>query len=299
MDIRAESIEMTPSGTGGSSGVSAGDRKEVNIQVKFFEIDESKDEYGEADLLLTRNVGMRTNATSGMVAFAPVPGNGPVWLPAVSNAISIETIGTLSKEQFKAVEEKLQQCDGVDELTAPSVTTLSGRTAQITVVDITNIVTSAESKLDDAGKTVTAFKTTEVPLGPMVDLLPIISEDGMKVEVTVTPSVVEFMGYDKDSATVDMDGRLLAPAQLPLPHFRMRQMTADVSVASGNTIVLSGRDLDRAILKDKVPVLGDVPLMGRLFRSTTTTLKKRRLVVFVTPTIINANGMAVLEGKRN
>ena len=43
-------------------------------------------------------------------------------------------------------------------------------------------------------------------------------------------------------------------------------------------------------LKDKVPVLGDLPFVGRLFRSESSSTKKKNLVIFVTPTIIDPSG---------
>jgi type II secretory pathway component GspD/PulD (secretin) len=46
-------------------------------------------------------------------------------------------------------------------------------------------------------------------------------------------------------------------------------------------------------LRQKVPVLGDVPLLGRLFRSESSTSNKKNLVIFVTPTIIDPSGNRV------
>ena len=83
-------------------------------------------------------------------------------------------------------------------------------------------------------------------------------------------------------------------AQLPLPHFRVRQVTTSAIVWDGQTIVLGGlisENISR--LKDKVPVLGDLPILGPLFRSESNFSQKKNLVIFVTPTIIDPAGNRV------
>ena len=80
-------------------------------------------------------------------------------------------------------------------------------------------------------------------------------------------------------------------AVLPLPILRMRQVTTSAIVWDGQTIVLGGLTAeDNRKLKDKVPVLGDLPLFGRFFRSESSSVIKKRLYIFVTPTIIDPAG---------
>jgi general secretion pathway protein D len=81
---------------------------------------------------------------------------------------------------------------------------------------------------------------------------------------------------------------------LPLPHFRVRQVVTSCNVWDGQTIVLGGL-ISETITKisDKVPVLGDLPLVGRLFQSQSSDSTKDNLVIFVTPTIIDPAGNRV------
>jgi type II secretory pathway component GspD/PulD (secretin) len=80
-------------------------------------------------------------------------------------------------------------------------------------------------------------------------------------------------------------------AQLPLPHYRLRQVTTSVIVWDGQTVVLGGLIAENVTKeKDQVPVLGDLPLIGRFFRSESSTTKKKNLMIFVTPTIIDPAG---------
>jgi general secretion pathway protein D len=76
-----------------------------------------------------------------------------------------------------------------------------------------------------------------------------------------------------------------------LPHFRLRQVVTSVTVWDAQTVVIGGLMSDSiANTKDSVPVLGDLPLVGRLFRSEASQKAKKNLMIFVTPTIINPDG---------
>src|SRR5690606_21606378 len=107
-------------------------------------------------------------------------------------------------------------------------------------------------------------------------------------------SITEFVGYDDPGlfvprAVTGSDTPL--ESVLPLPRFRLRQVTTSAVVWDGQTIVLGGllsEDVRR--LKDKVPVLGDIPLVGRFFRSESSSTFKKNLVIFVTPTIVDPAG---------
>jgi general secretion pathway protein D len=83
-------------------------------------------------------------------------------------------------------------------------------------------------------------------------------------------------------------------AQLPLPHFRVRQVTTSAIVWDGQTVVLGGLITEDVIkVKDRVPLLGSIPGLGRLFRSEGTSTSKKNLVIFVTPRIIDPAGNPV------
>jgi general secretion pathway protein D len=62
-------------------------------------------------------------------------------------------------------------------------------------------------------------------------------------------------------------------------------------VWDGQTIVLGGLITENvARVKDRVPILGDVPFVGRLFRNESNQTQKKSLIIFVTPTIIDPAG---------
>ena len=140
-------------------------------------------------------------------------------------------------------------------------------------------------------------------LGPTLDVVPYVSADGYTVQLTIIPTIKEFVGYDLESGKIfstqaqsvggGAAGNPLVQEQ-PLPIFRLRQVVTSANVWDGQTVVLGGLISDNVLkTKDKVPVLGDLPLVGRLFRSEGSSTKKKNLLIFVTPTIIDPAGNRV------
>ena len=81
-----------------------------------------------------------------------------------------------------------------------------------------------------------------------------------------------------------------------LPYFRIREMTTKVTVADGSTVGMGGLIYDKLeTYKDKVPVLGSIPLIGRLFRSEGEKTIKRNLMIFVTATEVDVNGRRAVD----
>jgi general secretion pathway protein D len=136
-------------------------------------------------------------------------------------------------------------------------------------------------------------------LGPTLDVVPYVSADGYTVQMTIIPTIKEFVGYDLESGKLFQAqaqsvgtgvGNPIVQQQ-PLPIFRLRQVVTSAIVWDGQTVVLGGLISDNVVkTKDKVPVIGDLPLVGRLFRSESSTSKKKNLLIFVTPTIIDPAG---------
>ena len=232
------------------------------------------------------------------------------------NAPAVATFsGILTDPQFRVVIRALEQRDGADLLNESSVTTMSGRQTQIQVVDLTTIVTGVnlnQTSTGGGGGNLTGtggagaigstvqFNTDTLPFGPTLDVVPYVSADGFTVQMTLIPSLTEFLGYDDPGKFIpqaqsvsggNSGASVPLTAQLPLPRFRLRTVSTSVIVWDGQTVVLGGLiSEDVAKLKDKVPLLGDLPLLGRLFRSESSTMKKKNLMIFVTPKIIDPAG---------
>jgi Flp pilus assembly secretin CpaC len=90
---------------------------------------------------------------------------------------------------------------------------------------------------------------------------------------------------------VGADGIPRAAIHGQLPYFRVREVKTQVDVADGSTVGLGGLIYNRLeTYKDKVPVLGSIPLIGRLFRSEGERNIKRNLMIFVSASQVANNG---------
>ena len=77
-----------------------------------------------------------------------------------------------------------------------------------------------------------------------------------------------------------------------IPPIRMRKAETSIALASGQTMVIGGliaNDITRDVTK--IPFLGDLPVLGQLFRSTSFTKGETELIILVTPTIVDPQAM--------
>ena len=87
---------------------------------------------------------------------------------------------------------------------------------------------------------------------------------------------------------------VITPNVINQPIFSTRKVTTSVSVWDGQTVVLGGlmrEDVQKT--EDRTPILGDIPLVGRLFRSNAEQHIKRNLIIFVTARLVNPGGQLV------
>ncbi|MBY0262414.1 MAG: hypothetical protein K2Q20_08730, partial [Phycisphaerales bacterium] len=140
--------------------------------------------------------------------------------------------------------------------------------------------TSTTSQSGQAGSTVTGFGGFE-EAGPKLTVKPQISEGGyLRLEYTVELS--SFQGS--------------ASANLPPPKQENKLESKSVTVPSDATIVIGGLTFEqngRTVIK--VPLLGDIPLIGQLFRDESTTKRTTTLYVFITPKIMRDPSFADLR----
>src|SRR5213076_1797477 len=87
---------------------------------------------------------------------------------------------------------------------------------------------------------------------------------------------------------------LLTQNVINQPIFSTRKVTTSVSVYDGSTVVLGGlmrEDVQKT--EDRTPIIGDIPIVGRLFRTNVEQHVKRNLIIFVTARLINPGGQPV------
>jgi len=240
--------------------------------------------------------------------------------------------GVFTNPQFQMVIRALSQQKGVDLMSAPKVTTKSGIKATIKVirefpyptafnppqVPPPTTGTQSSSSTPAAGIAVTSGAVTPATpsefekrdLGVSLEVEPQVGADNYTIDLSLSPEVVEFDGF------VNYGSPILAPAfsgptianpsgitsteltknVINQPIFSVRKVTTSVSIWDGQTVALGGlirEDVQK--VNDKVPILGDIPLAGRLFRSDVDQKIKKNLIVFVTARLMNAEGQPLLQ----
>jgi general secretion pathway protein D len=205
--------------------------------------------------------------------------------------------GILTDPNFRVALHALEQRPQIKMFVEPECVTTSGRQTRMWVTDIMTVLTNINPlALKSPGVSSNElFLTEQVECGPVVDVVPDVLADGYTINLTATASVTEFLGYDKptNSVTVYINGKRQT-APVPVPKLRTQKISTVVNLWDGQTVVLGG-SVTSAIqtTKNKVPLLGDLPLVGRLFRSQTENSVEKKLMVFVTATIVDPAGNRV------
>ncbi len=221
-------------------------------------------------------------------------------------------LGVISGYTVELLVNALEQKTGSDLLCAPKVTVISGSEARITVSqqmyyaeswgDMQSQVSSSSSSSTiggssgDAAITITPgtpqdFKTYDV--GVVMTVSPNVEEDG-SINLTLAPRVSDFEGFMAYGGTaVGIAGgyTVTVPAGFIMPVFSVREVSTTVTIFDGATVVLGGLTREEVVtVNDQVPILGDIPLIGRLFKSKGESRQKRNLMIFVTANRISPGG---------
>jgi general secretion pathway protein D len=244
--------------------------------------------------------------------------------------------GVFTDPQFQVVIRALNQKKGIDLLSAPKITTKSGQRAVIEIVREFRYPTQfTEPKVPDIqGRGSSSSTTTTIALpvvgpstpsnfetrntGVTLEVEPVVGPDGVTIDLNLVPQVVEFEGFINYGSPI----RTVNPALLGFspttllgtttqaitltdnvinqPIFSTRKVTTSVSVWDGQTVVLGGlmrEDVQK--VEDRTPFLGDIPMVGRLFRTNVDQHIKRNLIIFVTARLVNPAGQPVNQTEQD
>lgn len=223
--------------------------------------------------------------------------------------------GVFTDPQFQVVIRALNQKKGVDLLSAPRVTTKSGQRAVIEIVRefrYPTIFTPPQvPSINGSGSGTTVSLSTVTPSTPggfttrntgvTLEVEPIVGTDGT-IDLNLVPQVVEFEGFinygspifginpNNISSTI-VPQVLLTENVINQPIFSTRKVNTSVSIYDGSTVVLGGlmrEDVQKT--EDRTPIIGDIPIVGRLFRTNAEQHTKRNLVIFVTAHLVTPAG---------
>jgi general secretion pathway protein D len=233
--------------------------------------------------------------------------------------------GVFTNPQFQVVIRALNQKKGIDLLSAPRVTTKSGQRAIVEVIrEFRYPKTYTQPQVPSISSTTTTLVAGPVPVvvtpttpqdwetrntGVTLEVEPVVGGDATTIDLNLIPQVVEFEGFINYGSPINAIGVNtvggvistsvpveLTPNVINQPVFSTRKVTTSVSVYDGQTVVLGGlmrEDVQKT--EDKVPIIGDIPLVGRAFRTNVEQHTKKNLVIFVTARIITPAGVPLNE----
>ncbi|WP_394153970.1 type II secretion system secretin GspD [Vibrio maritimus] len=152
-------------------------------------------------------------------------------------------------------------------LSSPSITVMDNGEASFIVGEEVPVLTGSTAGSNNSNP----FQTVDrKEVGIKLKVVPQINE-GNSVQLNIEQEVSNVLGAN---GAVDV-------------RFAKRQLNTSVMIQDGQMLVLGGLIDERAAESEsKVPFLGDIPYLGRLFTSTSTTVEKKNLMVFIKPTII-------------
>jgi general secretion pathway protein D len=260
---------------------------------------------------ITTTTGGVTTTTNNSQTFPNIAPSFPggMNLGSIANTYS-GTVSVLGQETLAVAIRAIEESAGSDLMSSPSLTVLDGKTAVIKVAQLLRYpqaygdIQSNVGQGGGGGALGAANTSVAITAGTPQDFT--VQEVGVTLEVTPTvaaddsialnlkPKVTEFEGFVEYGGTsVALTGgvTVTVPSGFFQPIFSTREVTTDVTVFDGATVVIGGLTREEVkTVDDKVPVLGNLPLIGAAFRSTGKSVQKRSLMVFVTANLVSPGG---------
>lgn len=296
----------------------------VQVMVKFIEISQSD----LRELAFNYQVAINTNSTAGGHTVV-MPANSNELLRYYRDTGGDATLTTrdpVAESTFSYIWENsdgtrvtgsmfaLNWADSADVLASPRVTTLPGQTAHIEMVTErffpedweTVDLKSSDSGSSDENSTTTSswitlradpqpkFESEPRKLGIVFDITPEVDRERRTITAPIVFPIQTFSGwmvFDARTTSTDGESNDDDDSYFKMPIFDRREINTMITVYDGDTVVLGGvaADTTSSIL-DKIPVLGDLPIVGRLFQSRYTEAEKRNLLVFLTCKLVKPDG---------
>lgn len=248
--------------------------------------------FGRATSYLT-NYNIFTNTTITSTAGSTTTSQSTTILPSVltgqTNAYSINNAfglaaqganpngaGTYSLlgQDFTATLRAIEQAGKAQLLSRPSVLARNNQPATIQIGQDVPLITNV--RYDTFGNAINSVSYQAV--GIILKVTPFITRDGL-VQMIVQPS----------TSSIDPSVSIPISAGVSAPVIDVRSADTVVVTPDGQTVVIGGlMRNDSGEVVSKIPILGDIPLLGNLFKHKTTSSEKVELLIFLTPHVIQA-----------
>ncbi|MDD5014590.1 MAG: pilus (MSHA type) biogenesis protein MshL [Atribacterota bacterium] len=268
---------------------------QVLIDVKMYSVvfsDASSTGIDWSQLYALQNIGLAFNTynTKNVTDFTGTAKNNIIGnIATVTTAPNPRNIGSIfqlgAQGSLTEIIKFLKTQGDVYSISNPKVLTLNNQPALITAGTELFYKTTSTSTL--AGGSTGTQATTEIVSsvfsGVLLDITPEISRDG-SITLRINPSISETASnISTDNSTRTMP-----------PDLSRRQMSSVITVKDGNRVILGGLINTKNVNDtNKVPLLGDIPFLGYLFKREGMTKKTEEIVIIIEPHIVKKEGNSV------
>ncbi|MDA7881095.1 hypothetical protein N9A94_02195 [Akkermansiaceae bacterium] len=263
----------------------------------------------------TASGSFASSSSGGGASTITVPTGGGGSTTRAPGVLSFRAL--IDNNAHEILMRGFNQKKGADVMIRPEVITRSGQNAEIASVreflyptefeppEIPNSVGSGQNIVTPA--TPTSFEVKN--LGVMLEVLPEVSADRQYIEIAVKPTIREFEGFvnygtpivgtnststfDLTSGAFSTSGSVgvLTTNDILVPVFKEVTTNTNVVVQNGHTVVIGGLlTQSRKKIEDKVPFLGDIPWIGRLFRNNALETEARNVIILLNVELLDTAG---------
>lgn len=274
---------------------------QILIEARFIEIDVTD----------TKELGFEFKSTSdlpideenGQFSWGMGPGGVDFTdFTRAAEGLNLAYKGVLTQPQFDVILHALDENKKIKTLSSPRITTLNNQLASIKVVDewiypsryeyeVVQSDINGDGDFADAGET--TYKNVPKDflrrdVGIILKVIPAVGADRRTISLSLIPEVSD---ATEDAFTFAGD--------VSLPKFTSRNLSTTVVVNSADTVVLGGLVKEnRTHTVTKVPLLGDIPFLGNLFKKDTDLVTRKNLLIFVTAKVLNPQGQEVVVAQK-
>lgn len=208
----------------------------------------------------------------------------------VTATANVFTLG-INNENFDVIANAIEQFGTVRALSNPRITVMQNQTAVLKVateqVFFSEEVTPGGVTDAGTGDAVTNTIINTVTVGLIMTVQPSINLETDEITLTLRPTITRVASEEVNPSTLSL-----------IPELGVQEIDSVVTVRSGNVIVMGGLMQDRTTINEfGVPILSDIPWLGRAFKSTDRTTTKTELVIFLRATIIRNDSVDAYDIK--
>jgi len=267
--------------------------QQIVVEARFMEVNNN----------LLRDLGLdftyaKSEYSVGQILSTVAPGNfdptSTGFWPNSLTPLNQNAFLTRNGQSLDVAIRMIQEDKDTKVLSAPRVLTMNNQEATIIVGQKFPIIESNVSGGSGNNNTSTTLDYYE-NIGIQLNVVPQICDDA-NINMIVHPSVSSIVGFESGAVSTGSSTNTVALTQYPV--IDTRETETQILLKNKEIAVIGGLLQDRkGTIQSKVPFLGDIPLIGRLFRRDTTDNRTIDLLIFLSATIVDENNYNTIIAK--